>query len=100
MSRADYNSIKEIIDEIVGDTHQGNVLLKAIKGYFKQKENIKIVRREKEVKAPEIKYVPMPNNNMAKEAEEAMKRYTKKLAKENEKYRKRSGRAKTCSVNS
>ena len=100
MSRTDYNSIKEIIDEIVGDTHQGSVLLKAIKGYFKQKENIKIVRHDKEIKAPEIKYVPIPNNNMGREAEEAMKRYTEKLTKENEKYRKRNGRNKACSVNS
>ena len=100
MSRADYNSIKKIIDEIVGDTHQGNVLLKAIKGYFKQKENIKIVRREKEVKAPEIKYVSIERNDIQKEAKEAMQRYTERLAKENEKYRKKNGRTKACSANS
>ena len=100
MSRGDYEAIKKIIDEIVGDTHQGNVLLKAIKGYFKQKESIKVVKQEKEIKAPEIKYVSIERNNIGKEAEEAMKRYTEKLAKENEKFRKKNGRAKTCSANS
>jgi len=100
MSRNDYEAIKKIIDEIVGDTHQGNVLLKAIKGYFKQKENIKIVRHNQDIKAPEIKYISIERNDVGKEAKEAMMRYTKKLAKENEKYRKKNGRTKACSVNS
>ena len=30
MSGSDYDAIKKIIDDIVGDTHQVNVLLKAI----------------------------------------------------------------------
>ena len=100
MSRSDYDAIKKIIDEIVGDTHQGNVLLKAIKGYFKQKESIRVVRQEKEIKAPEIKYVSIERNNIGKEANEAMQRYTERLAKENEKYRKKRGRTKTCSASS
>ena len=40
MSGADYYEIKKIIDEIVGDTQQGAILLKAIRGYFTTKANI------------------------------------------------------------
>ena len=35
-----------------------------------------------------------------KDAEKAMEKYTKRLAKENEKFRNKNGRVKTCSVNS
>tara|TARA_R100000808_G_C2054955_1_gene88866 strand:+ start:270 stop:575 length:306 start_codon:yes stop_codon:yes gene_type:complete len=101
MSRNDYNAIKEIIKEIVGDTQQGNVLLKAIKGYFSQKENIKVVKHGYKIKAPVFK--PFNQDIIGKfdeKAQAAMDKYTKKLAKENEKYRKKHGKNKTCSVNS
>ena len=38
MSRSDYDAIKEIIDDIIGDTHQGIVLLKAIKVILSKKK--------------------------------------------------------------
>jgi len=100
MSRDDYEAIKGIINHIIGDTQQGHVLLKAIKGYFSQKESVRVVRYERTIKAPNF----TPNNNIInkidKEANEAMEKYTKKLAKENEKFRNKYGKAKTCSVNS
>ena len=100
MSRSDYDAIKEIIDDIVGDTHQGTVLLKAIKGYFKQKETVRVVRYEQTIKSPKISSFKKVNMEHYKDAEKAMEKYTKKLAKENEKYRKKNGRTKACSANS
>ena len=101
MSRSDYDAIKAIIDEIVGDTHQGKVLLKAIKGYFSQKETIKVVKYDQDIKAPKFSITKQSiNSDYCKEAQAAMDKYTKKLAKENEKYRKKNGGTKACSVNS
>ena len=103
MSRSDYDAIKEIIDDIVGDTHQGTVLLNAIKGYFKQKETVRVVKYEQTIKSPKISSFKKSNEAFIghyKDAHKAMEKYTKKLAKENEKFRNKNGRGKTCSVNS
>jgi len=100
MSRSDYDAIKAIIDEIVGDTHQGKVLLKAIKGYFSQKETIKVVRYDQAIKSPKFSVFSKVNTSYCKDSEVAMEKYTKKLAKENEKFRNKNGRDKTCSVSS
>ena len=100
MPGSDYDAIKEIIDDIIGDTHQGILLLKAIKAYFKQKETIKVVKYNQAIKSPKFSVFKKSNTDHYKDAEKAMDKYTKKLAKENEKFRNKNGRAKTCSVSS
>ena len=40
------------------------------------------------------------NTSYCKDSKVAMEKYTKKLAKENEKFRNKNGRDKTCSVSS
>tara|TARA_R100000808_G_C2079889_1_gene104152 strand:+ start:51 stop:353 length:303 start_codon:yes stop_codon:yes gene_type:complete len=100
MSGSDYDAIKEIIDDIVGDTHQGNVLLKAINAYYTEKETIKVVKYDQAIKSPKFSVFKKMNTNHFKDAEKAMEKYTKRLAKENEKFRNKNGRAKTCSVSS
>ena len=101
MSGSDYNAIKEIIGDIVGDTHQGNMILKALKAYYTEKETVRVVNYDKAIKSPKFS---ISNQNISstycKEAQVAMDRYTKKLAKDNEKYRKKNGGNKACSVNS
>ena len=100
MPGSDYDAIKEIINDIVGDTHQGNVLLKAINAYYTEKETIKVVKYDQSIKSPKFSVFKKMNKDHFKDAEKAMDKYTKKLAKENEKYRKKNGRTKACSVNS
>ena len=100
MSRSDYDAIKEIIEDIVGDTHQGNVLLKAINAYYTEKESIKVVKYNQAIKSPKFSVFSKVNTNYCKDSEIAMEKYTKKLAKENEKFRNKNGRDKTCSVSS
>ena len=97
MSRADYNAIKVIINDIVGDTQQGHILLKAIKGYFSQKESIPIVTPSQEIKTGGFSVSTNPIEKI--EMEEAMRKYTEKLKKENEKFRKANGK-KVNTVNS
>ena len=100
MSRDDYEAIKKIIDDIVGDTQQGNVLLKAIKGYFSQKETVTIVKDTPgknsggfSFNLSNISFKPSDG------AQIAMDKYTKKLNLENAKYRKKREK-ETCSVSS
>tara|TARA_R110002012_G_scaffold61490_3_gene161242 strand:- start:4120 stop:4422 length:303 start_codon:yes stop_codon:yes gene_type:complete len=100
MSRSDYNAIKEIIDDIVGDTHQGNVLLKAIKAYYTEKEEVRVVKYDKTIKSPKFSVFSKVNTELCKEADISMDKFTRKLAKENEKFRKKNGRASACSINS
>ena len=100
MSRDDYEAVKGIINHIIGDTQQGHVLLKAIKGYFSQKESIRVVKYEETIKAPNF---TLNNNNIInkidREANEAMEKYTKKLTIENEKFRN-ARQKKDCSTTS
>jgi len=100
MSRSDYNAIKEIINDIVGDTHQGNVLLKAINAYYTEKETVRVVKYDQVIKSPKISVFSKLNSELSKDADIAMEKFTKKLAKENEKLRKKNGRASACSINS
>ena len=96
MSRDDYQAISRIIEDVVGENTLTAVkLLEGIKFYLDNKVNeVRLIRAE-ETKPTTI-YVDKRN----KEAEAAMERYTKKLAKENEKYRKKNGKSEICSVNS
>ena len=100
MPESDYDAIKRIIDDIVGNTNQGIVLLNAIKSYFDEKETIQIVKKEIVIKNPDYQFSPhLQSRGMPKEAQEAMKKYTSKLNKENAKFRAKSKKA-NCSVNS
>lgn len=98
MSGADYYEIKKIIDEIVGDTQQGAILLKAIRGYFTTKANIdkagqiKVVNSGIEV--AKIKdYKTNKKHTFSEDAQKAMNRFTAKLKKENARYKKANCRA-------
>ena len=97
MSRADYDAIKVIINDIIGDTQQGNILLKAIKGYFSQKESQPIVSYGKGIKTPRFK--TFKDVEQEKEMNDAMARYTEKLNKENKKFKKINEKL-ACKVNS
>ena len=101
MSRTDYNAIKLIIDDIVGDTTQGIVLLKALKGYFDQKETIQVIKQEVEISQPSfsMKTVLHKDRPLSTEAQAAMERYTAKLNKDNEKFRKANEKL-ACKINS
>ena len=88
MPESDYEAIKTIIDDIIGDTNQGVILLNAIRSYFDEKETIQIVKKEIVIKNPDYQFSPvLRNREMPKDAKEAMSRYTSKLNKENEKFR-------------
>ena len=100
MPESDYDEIRTIIEDIIGDTNQGVILLNALKSYFDGKETIQIVKKEVIIKNPEYQFSPhIQNRGMPKEAQEAMKRYTSKLNKENAKFRERNKKT-NCSVNS
>ena len=105
MSGTDYYEIKKIIDDIVGDTQQGAILLKAIRGYFTTKANIdkagqiKVVKYDVKI-SDKISSIKPVNQELDKEAQAAMDRYTKRLAVENARFRKNNGRAKTCKTDS
>ena len=92
MSRTDYEAISKIIEDVVGkNTLMAVKLLEGIKFYLDNKiERIRLIRPE-ETKLS-TKYFNKPN----KEAEDAMKRYTAKLEKENAKYRRKK---ENCSTN-
>jgi hypothetical protein len=106
MSGADYYEIKKIIDDIVGDTQQGTVLLKAIRGYFTTKANIdeagqiKVINYQGSKSPDKITSIKPTIHAINEEAQAAMDRYTKRLAVENAKFRKSNGRAKTCKTDS
>ena len=94
MSRDDYEAISKIIEEVVGkDTSMGVTLLEGIRFYFNNKvEKIKIVNKESR-----IPYKISKNHSMFRdEANKAMERYTKKLNKENKKFREK--RDKACAI--
>lgn len=100
MPESDYEAIKTIIEDIIGDTHQGVILLNALKSYFDGKENIQIVKKEIIIKNPEYQLrKSLVDRKLPKDAQEAMKRYTSKLNKENAKFRERNKKT-NCSVNS
>tara|TARA_R100000781_G_scaffold114634_1_gene85966 strand:+ start:1297 stop:1596 length:300 start_codon:yes stop_codon:yes gene_type:complete len=97
MSRKDYEAISKIIEEVVGkDTLTGVKLLEGIKFYIDNRvEEIKIIRDDNTIRTTKSDIV----SAYKKEADNAMKRYTEKLIKENEKYKKRKKPVKeTCSV--
>jgi hypothetical protein len=84
MSRADYEAISEIIEEVIGNnTLQGIKLLQGLQYYFDNKvEKVSIINEKfGESKPVNLKKVKL----FSDEADKAMKRYTKKLQAENEK---------------
>ena len=97
MSREDYEAISKIIEEVVGkDTLQGEKFLEGIRFYFKNKKpSFGVVVNNFPGKNP-IQYTGV--SNYSKESRDAMHRYTEKLKKESEKYKKIQ--TKNCSVNS
>ena len=86
MSRSDYKAISKIIKDVVGeDTLTAVKLLEGIKFYLDNKiKKVKVIKSE-DFKPTTI-YLSVDN----KEANDAMKRYTAKLQKENVKYRKQN----------
>lgn len=96
MPRDDYEAISKIIEEVVGkDTITAVTLLQGIKYYFDNKtETIKIVKEDKEVTINKNTSII----NHRESAAAAMKRYTERLRKENEKYRKKNKKKKDCST--
>ena len=95
MSREDYEAISKIIEEVVGrDTLTGVKLLEGIRFYINNKvEKVYIVKDEEsvEINTRNIK-------NLITDSKKAMKRYTAKLKKENEKYRKKRSKEEACSI--
>jgi cell division GTPase FtsZ len=83
----DYNQIKEIIDEFVGDTILGNHLFKAIKIYFKQKSKLVVpaaTKKETFEKQYKFNELSISSNikKLEKDADEALLNYNKKLRKQ------------------
>jgi len=94
MSRADYEAIAKIIEEVVGkDTLQGVKLLEGIKFYFENKvEKIQIVNERFPHNKPSYTRTV---SLFSQEADKAMGKYTAKLKKEADKL-KASG--KYCGI--
>ena len=89
MSGTDCEEIKVIVNDIVGDTHQGNVLMKAIESYFEEKKVKTIIKPEASIKVSKFNTNFMRlNHNLEDRAQKALNKYTKKLNKENLKFRK------------
>lgn len=100
MSGSDYDRIKTIIEDIIGDTLQGKALITSIKGYFKEKQEIRIVVSDFKAKASTLRpHIEVDISQHSIEADEAMDRYTKKMALESEKLRKRGNKV-TCTTSS
>ena len=87
LDKEDYSTLKEIIDDFIGDTMLGNHLFKAIKVHFKGKE--RTVKNKAEAKAREEMFKKVsayPNANikaMSEEADKALLRFNKKLRRKN-----------------
>tara|TARA_R100000781_G_C4007533_1_gene102490 strand:+ start:61 stop:354 length:294 start_codon:yes stop_codon:yes gene_type:complete len=95
MSREDYEAISKIIEEVVGrDTLTGVKLLEGIRFYINNKvEKVYIIKDEEsvEINTRNIK-------DLITDSKKAMKRYTSKLKKENEKYKKKRSKEEVCSI--
>ena len=85
----DCEEIKIIVNDIVGDTRQGNVLIKAIESYFEQKKVTTVIKSEGNIKVSKFNtnFVRL-NHTLGDRAQKALNKYTKKLNKENLKFRK------------
>jgi hypothetical protein len=85
----DCEEMKIIVNDIVGDTRQGSFLIKAIESYFEQKKMTTIIKPEANIEVSKF------DTNLLRvvrtfedDAQKALDRYTKKLNKENLKFRK------------
>tara|TARA_R100001594_G_scaffold149739_1_gene208433 strand:- start:849 stop:1127 length:279 start_codon:yes stop_codon:yes gene_type:complete len=87
MPREDYEAIAKIVEDVIGkDTLSCIKILEGIKFYLDNKVNkIKIVKTDTEsmFKVADI-------SQHTKAAERAMKNYTERLRKENERYKKQN----------
>ena len=85
MSRTDYEAISKIIEDILGkDTLTAVKILEGVKFYLDKKEStLRIVNQERDYSVKPT----LINFKAGNESTEAMKRYTKKLRKESEKYK-------------
>jgi hypothetical protein len=95
MSSIDYNSIKNIIDDIIGvDTMQGKNLKEAIKNYFETKPiSVKLVNPK------EVYTTPLARNKeIDKDMNEAMFKYTAKLKAENKALKDKGKFKGVCSI--
>ena len=96
MSRDDYEAISKLIEDIVGkDTIMAVKLLEGVRFYFDNKiETIRVVKTNE--------VIPHFNQRIITkyktEADKAMKAYTKRLKKENLKFKKKT--SKTCAITS
>ena len=95
MSREDYQAISKIIEEVVGrDTLTGVKLLEGIRFYINNKvEKVRIIRDDTSIKTTKESLV----SAFKEDADNAMKKYTAKLKKESNKYRKRK-KSEVCSI--
>ena len=96
MPRDDYEAISKIIEEVVGrDTLTGVKLLEGIKFYFDNKiTEINIVNEKQS-----IRHI-INDSKFKEDADKAMNRYTIKLNKENEKFRKKMNSYKELNASS
>ena len=94
MPRDDYEAISKIIEEVVGrDTLTGVKLLEGIKFYFDNKiTEINIVNEKQS-----IRHI-INDSKFKEDADKAMNRYTIKLNKENEKFRKKRAKEEACAI--
>ena len=91
MSKEDYQAISKLIEAVIGkDTIAGVRLIEGIRFYFNSK-----IEEIKQTNTQEIKITkPILSNessiNHTIGAEEAMRRYTESIIKDNSKYKKKS----------
>ena len=95
MSLTDYNTIRQIIDDIVGvDTMQGNNLKKAIKNYFETKPvSVKLVNPKEVYTKPFVR-----NKEIDKAMNKAMFKYTAKLKAETKALKSKGKFKGTCNI--
>lgn len=84
LKKEDYNAIKDLIDEFIGDTVLGNHLFKAIKVYFKQKDAKVVYTPNKSINGQkDYEFIQTTDSSklqrMDEEAEKAMLKYNNKL---------------------
>ena len=99
IKKDDLNAIQTIIEEFEGETILGRHMFKAIKAYFKQKNELPTVIYTEEQKMPKKHTLNRVNeifvDNILKGADEALTKYNLKLRKQ----RGKNGKTKTQKKN-
>ena len=94
MSEKDYRAIAKIIEEVVGNnTLQGVKLLQGLQYYFDNKvERIRVINNDSSINYKARKSM------FSDDADKAMKKYTERLSKENEKFRISKAKEEACAI--